>query len=154
MDGTLIFAKTPRGVAEVAARGPQLSMTSRRVLIMMDGRRTVDELSQIVRPGEIDGIIAQLESAGLIVRVNAGAPLDVPTVNGRESDAELPAASGAVIDDRDKDAFYDIGEGQANVTLRFVRQSDGATYTTTTWSSGGFQVVAPAGTYKVTASGG
>ena len=61
---------------------------------------------------------------------------------------------GVVIDDRDKDAFYDIGEGQANVTLTFVRQSDGATYTTTTWSSGGFQVVAPAGTYKVTASGG
>lgn len=61
---------------------------------------------------------------------------------------------GVVIDDRDRDAFYDIGEGQANVTLTFVRQGDGATYTTTTWSSGGFQIVAPAGTYSVTASGG
>ncbi|MCW1429995.1 FG-GAP-like repeat-containing protein [Novosphingobium sp. JCM 18896] len=61
---------------------------------------------------------------------------------------------GVVIDDKDKDAFYDIGEGQANVTLTFVRQGDGATYTTTTWSSGGFQIVAPSGTYNVTASGG
>jgi hypothetical protein len=101
MDGTLIYAKTPKGVAEIAARGPQLSMTSRRVLIMMDGKRTVDELSQLVRPGEIDGIISQLETAGLIVRTNTSAPLDVPTVNGRESDVELPAGSGAVMDDRD-----------------------------------------------------
>lgn len=101
MDGTLIYGKTPRGVAEIAARGPQLSMTSRRILIMMDGKRTVDELAQLVRPGEIDAIISQLETAGLIVRMNSGAPLDVPTVNGRESDVELPAATGAVIDDRD-----------------------------------------------------
>jgi len=99
MDGTLIYAKTPKGVAEVAARSMQLSMTTRRVLIMMDGKRTVDELSQLVRPGEIDAIISQLEAGGLIGRTNVGVPLDVPTVNGREPDVELPAASGGAIDD-------------------------------------------------------
>jgi hypothetical protein len=101
MDGTLIFAKTPKGVAEVAARSAQLSMMTRRVLIMMDGKRTVDELSQLVRPGEIDTIVGQLEAAGLIVRTNTAAPLDVPTINGRESDVELPASANAVMDDRD-----------------------------------------------------
>lgn len=74
MDGALIYAKTPKGVEEVAARSAQLSMISRRVLIMMDGRRTVEELSLYVRPGEIDGIITQLESAGLAERAGSSAP--------------------------------------------------------------------------------
>ena len=77
MDESLIYAKTPKGVEEVAARSAQLSMISRRVLIMMDGRRTVDELSLYVRPGEIDGIITQLESAGLAERAGSSAPATV-----------------------------------------------------------------------------
>ena len=74
MDGALIYVKTPKGVEEVSARSAQLSMISRRVLIMMDGRRTVEELSVYVRPGEIDGIITQLESAGLAERAGPSAP--------------------------------------------------------------------------------
>lgn len=101
MDGTLIYAKTPKGIAEVSARSAQLSMTTRRVLIMMDGKRTVEELAQLVRAGEIDGIIAQLEGAGLVMRMNAAASLDVPTVSGREGDVELPPSSAGVMDDRD-----------------------------------------------------
>ena len=46
-------------VAEVAARSAQLSMTSRRVLIMMDGKRTLDELATLVRPGEIEAIVTR-----------------------------------------------------------------------------------------------
>jgi len=65
MDGSLIYAKTPRGVAEVGARSAQLSMVARRVLIMMDGKRTVDDLAVLVRAGEIDAIVTQLESEGL-----------------------------------------------------------------------------------------
>lgn len=101
MDGTLIYAKTPKGTAEVSARSAQLSMTTRRVLIMMDGKRTVDELAPLVRPGEIDGIIAQLEGAGLVTRMSAAASLDVPTVSGREGDVDLPSNSAGVMDDRD-----------------------------------------------------
>lgn len=101
MDGTLIYAKTPKGMAEVSARSAQLSMTTRRVLIMMDGKRTVEELAQLVRPGELDGIIAQLEGAGLVLRMSASASLDVPTVNGREGDVDLPSTAAGVMDDRD-----------------------------------------------------
>ncbi len=102
MDGTLIYAKTAKGTAEVAARSAQLSMTSRRVLIMMDGKRTVEELTNLVRPGEIDTIIGQLEAAGLAIRLSSSASLDVPTITGQVSDVELPAANtGGVIDDRD-----------------------------------------------------
>lgn len=74
MDGSLIYAKTPKGVAEMGARSEQLSMVARRVLIMMDGRRTVDELAVFVRAGEIDAIVTQLESAGLAERAGAVAP--------------------------------------------------------------------------------
>jgi len=93
MDGSVVFTKTPKGVAEVAARSAQLSMTTRRVLIMIDGRRTVEELAVLLRPGEIDNVIAQLESAGLIHRHMIGHPLDVPTVAGREID-EMPTTQG------------------------------------------------------------
>jgi len=94
MDGSLVYSKTPKGVAEIAARSAQLSMTTRRVLIMIDGKRSVDELAVLLRPGEIDAVIAQLESAGLIQRSSTSASaLDVPTVAGRDTDA-LPTTQG------------------------------------------------------------
>lgn len=93
MDGSVVYAKTTKGVAEVAARSAQISMTTRRVLIMVDGKRTVDELAVLLRPGEIDGVIAQLESAGLIHRHTGSHALDVPTIGGRELDA-LPTTQG------------------------------------------------------------
>jgi predicted dinucleotide-utilizing enzyme len=98
MDGTLIYAKTPKGVAEVAARTAQLPMTSRRVLIMMDGKRTLDELAVLVKPGEIDAIVTQLESAGLAQKANeAAAPAD-----GRGVEPEPPATvATTVIDERE-----------------------------------------------------
>lgn len=93
MDGSHVYAKTPKGVAEIAARSAQLSMTTRRVLIMIDGKRSVDELSVLLRPGEVDAVIAQLESAGLIQRSTGSHVLDVPTVFGREAEA-MPTTQG------------------------------------------------------------
>jgi hypothetical protein len=104
MDGTLIYAKTPKGVAEVAARTAQLSMTTRRVLIMMDGKRTIDELSMLVRPGEIEAIVDQLESAGLAQRAGGSGPAaPAPaTLNGRDAETQAPTTiSTPVMDDRD-----------------------------------------------------
>jgi len=53
-----------------------------------------------------------------------------------------------------KDGFYTPGEGLGGVTLTAVRASDGATFTTQTWSAGGYSLKLDPGTYKVTASGG
>ena len=61
---------------------------------------------------------------------------------------------GSVINDTDDDDFYDIGEGMGGVTVTAVRSGNGASYTTTTWASGGYQMVVPSGTYTVTFSGG
>jgi uncharacterized protein YkwD len=53
-----------------------------------------------------------------------------------------------------KDKFYTPGEGLGGVTLTAVRAGDGATFTTQTWSAGGYSLKLAPGTYKVTASGG
>jgi hypothetical protein len=100
MDGSLVYSKTPKGVAEVAARSAQLSMTTRRVLIMVDGKRTIDELAVLLRPGEIDAVITQLESAGLIQRNSATHAIDVPTVAGRVLESVAPTTQGGAADEQ------------------------------------------------------
>lgn len=52
------------------------------------------------------------------------------------------------------DDFYTPGEGLAGVTITARRRSDNATFSTTTFSSGGYSLALAAGTYDVTASGG
>jgi hypothetical protein len=89
MDDRLVYTKTAKGVAEIAARGGTLSLAARRILIMVDGKRSVAELAPLARPGEIEGLIATLEANGFIQRMQDTATatprsLDVPTVAGIE----------------------------------------------------------------------
>lgn len=69
----LVYAKTPKGVAEVAARSGGLSLAARRVLIMVDGKRTVAELTPLARPGEIEAILETLVAQGYVQPVNSAA---------------------------------------------------------------------------------
>ena len=106
MDGTLIYTKTPRGIAEISLRSAQLPAATRRVLIMIDGKRTVDDLLIVVKPGEIEGVIGKLESGGLIQMVSLHASIDVPTINGRDNEFGLTSAlndpgTTVGLDDRD-----------------------------------------------------
>jgi uncharacterized protein YkwD len=52
-----------------------------------------------------------------------------------------------------KDNFYTPGEGLGGVTVTATRLTDGAIFSTGTWSSGGYSLQLPAGTYQVTGSG-
>jgi len=70
IDYSIVFAKTPKGVAEINARSGALTLQTRRVLIMIDGHRAVAELMAVVRTGEFDGIMATLESQGMIEKVD------------------------------------------------------------------------------------
>ncbi|MCB1493954.1 MAG: hypothetical protein KDJ77_19480, partial [Rhodobiaceae bacterium] len=63
-----------------------------------------------------------------------------------------PQLLGVVIDDLDNDDFYDIGEGMGGVSVSVSNGTN--TYNTTTWSSGGWQIVVPQGSYTITFSGG
>jgi serralysin len=60
--------------------------------------------------------------------------------------------TGVAFDDMDGDRFYDVGEGLGGLTLTAV-STTGATYTTTTYGSGGYDLVLPPATYTVTFSG-
>ena len=68
MDSNLTFSKTARGAEEIGSRAAGLSLHTRRVLIMVDGKRSVSELTHYARAGEILDVLSQLETAGMIVR--------------------------------------------------------------------------------------
>ncbi len=60
--------------------------------------------------------------------------------------------TGVAFDDQDGDRAYDVGEGLGGLTLTAV-SSGGASYTTTTYGSGGYDLALPPATYTVTFSG-
>jgi len=63
-----VFAKTPKGAAELAARSGALSLAQRRVLILIDGVRDAAQLAAIV-PSALDESLAMLEQGGFIAPV-------------------------------------------------------------------------------------
>ncbi len=67
--------------------------------------------------------------------------------------AGMPFLTGVTFDDKDGDNFYDPGESLGVVLVKAV-SSTGATYQTTSWDAGGYQIDLPAGTYSVSFSGG
>jgi Ca2+-binding RTX toxin-like protein len=52
------------------------------------------------------------------------------------------------------DDFYTVGEGLGNMTITAVNSTNSSsTFSTTSWSAGGYSLALPAGTYNVTFSG-
>ena len=64
-----------------------------------------------------------------------------------------PQLLGVVLRDQDGDRFYDAGEGLGGIMVT-VSDAGGATKSTTTWASGGYQLELDPGSYTVTFSGG
>jgi Ca2+-binding RTX toxin-like protein len=84
-----------------------------------------------------------------------GLGFEVGDYGGRESFARSGSSvylTGVAFDDKDSDHFYDPGEELGGLTLTAV-SSTGATYTTTTYGSGGYDLALPPATYTVTFSG-
>jgi hypothetical protein len=77
MNFSLIYSKTAKGAAEIAARSGALTPAMRRVLIMVDGRRTAAELELVARDGEFDSIVAALLEKGMIEQTGA-VEADIP----------------------------------------------------------------------------
>ncbi|WP_341644706.1 hypothetical protein [Thauera sp. SDU_THAU2] len=55
-----IYFKTPQGVGEIANRSGAVGQRARRLLILIDGQRSRDELHALAGDPDIDGTLAQL----------------------------------------------------------------------------------------------
>ena len=110
LDDRLVYAKTAKGVAEVGSRSGAVPLAARRVLIMIDGKRTVADLAPLARTGEISAIIEQLEVQGLVQPLHAGTP-PIP--------AAAPAAAEATSEELGEDRLVASFE---SVKRRAVRE--------------------------------
>jgi hypothetical protein len=71
MDGALVYRKSGRGAAALAAaHDGDLSARERQVLILLDGSRTVSELSELFDGETLRRVIPELEAKGLAKRVD------------------------------------------------------------------------------------
>ncbi|NDP39697.1 MAG: hypothetical protein GZ093_13250 [Rhodoferax sp.] len=87
----IIFGKTEAGRAEMAGRSYKLSALQRRVLILVDGQKTVNALGAFVRVGELDAVLDHLLHEGLIESTVISTSLQAPAAPGFSA-AELTQA--------------------------------------------------------------
>ena len=73
----VVFAKTPKGQEEIATKSGGLSPRVRRVLIMIDGKRSVDELRTLLQADDLQHTLGILEEDAYIVVASStqGEPL-------------------------------------------------------------------------------
>lgn len=83
----VIFAKTERGHAEITSRAGGLSPRVRRVLIFVDGKRTVAELRDMLQYDDLQHTLGLLEEEGYIEM--AGVP--GPGGRAHETPAAMPS---------------------------------------------------------------
>jgi hypothetical protein len=90
---SLVYAKTARGVVEVGARTNALSPSARRVLILIDGKRSETELARVVKEGELQPIIVTLRGLGMIEEVGlTDLPDDEPAWSASDNTVPMGAA--------------------------------------------------------------
>ena len=99
----MIFNKTDAGRAEIGGRSRHLSAVQRRVLILVDGKKTVNALQAFVRVGELELALDHLLRDGLIEAAvgstgsNNGISLQAPVAPGflaaEPAEAPRPATS-------------------------------------------------------------
>jgi hypothetical protein len=62
----VVFAKTQKGHDEIATKAGGLSPRVRRILIFVDGKRTVDELRSMILADDLQHTLGMLEEEGYI----------------------------------------------------------------------------------------
>ena len=65
-DPRMVFAKTVAGTEAVRTATRQLSLPARRLLMLLDGRRSLSQLPSIVRPDDVPTLLRELEAQGMI----------------------------------------------------------------------------------------
>ena len=97
MNAGTTLAKTEQGRLEMAGRSRALSAVQRRLLILVDGKKTVNDLGAFVRVGELTGALYHLQDLGLIAPTGELVALQAPAapgfVSSKPSELERPATS-------------------------------------------------------------
>lgn len=69
---TVIFAKTRKGQQEIEHRSTGLGVRARRLLILLDGRRALDDVRAMVPDPHLDETLAMLQAEGYVERIDGG----------------------------------------------------------------------------------
>lgn len=95
MNAGTTLAKTEKGRLEVARRSGSLTSVQRRLLILVDGMKSVNDLGAYVRAGELAVSLAHLQGLGLIVPTGDEVTLEPPAGPGftASKPAELARAA-------------------------------------------------------------
>lgn len=83
------MAKTEAGRDEVSHRSPRLSTVERRLLILLDGHKTVNDLGAFVRVGELEPALDRLVGLGLVTPQGDPVPLARAAAPGFSAPAAL-----------------------------------------------------------------
>jgi len=62
----VVFAKTPKGQDEITSKAGGLTPRVRRVLIFIDGKRSIDDLRGMLQSDDLQHTLGMLEEAGYI----------------------------------------------------------------------------------------
>lgn len=63
---TTIYCKTPSGQNEIDQRSSLITARQRSLLIMIDGKKTVAELAQVIDPAQLEALLTALLTHKLI----------------------------------------------------------------------------------------
>lgn len=64
-----VFVKTQKGIDEIGKRTSDMSLRVRRILIMVDGKRSVDELRELALADDLNQPLGLLEENGYITPI-------------------------------------------------------------------------------------
>lgn len=63
---TTIYCKTPLGQNEIDQRSSLITARQRSLLIMIDGKKTVEDLGRVIDPAQLETLLAALQAHNLI----------------------------------------------------------------------------------------
>ncbi|HYF60713.1 MAG TPA: hypothetical protein VEA81_17330 [Burkholderiaceae bacterium] len=89
----IVFVKTPQGSDEIATRRHGLAMRMRRLLILVDGRRTAADLSRLVPEPDLPAQLERLEADGFVARAGAAPGVAAPDATAPDPASAAPAVA-------------------------------------------------------------
>ncbi len=95
MDPGTTLSKTEKGRLEMAGRSGALTAVQRRLLILVDGKKPVNDLGAFVRIGELEAALEHLLAQGYIAAMGEVVPLPPPAGPGFVSPSPVQAVRAA-----------------------------------------------------------